>query len=110
MAHIKNIYFEFYTGFDENATESFEAFKYLKELRNNTGFFFKNLHYGDPSQHQAVFDSIKQFHEGELRFPFMTYREIYDENDNFIEVFKCVVGLDNIKLVDWKALEDFRGT
>lgn len=109
MAHVRNIYFELYTGFDENSNESFEAFKYLKELKASSGFFFRHLHYGDPSQHQEIFANIKQWHGSDIRFPFITYHEVYDENDNFTEVLKCIIGLDDIKSIDWKQLEDFKG-
>ena len=110
MAHVKNIYFEFYSGFNENASESYEAYKFLKQLKTDTGFFFRNLHYGDPSQHTLIFENTKTWYtDGDVNFPFMTYREIYDENDGFKEVQKCVVGLDAIKAVDWKTLEDFKG-
>lgn len=109
MALVRNTYFELYTGFDENSNESFEALKYLKQLKESTGFFFRHLHYNDQNQYKIIFDNIKEWYGSDVKFPFVTYREIYDENDNFNEVLKCVVGLDNIKKVDWKELEDFKG-
>lgn len=110
MAHVKNIYFELYTGFDSNASESFEAYSYLKQLKTDSGFFFRHLHYGDSTQHEAIFNSISQWYtDSEVKFPFVTYREVYDEQDGFKEILKCVVGADQIKSINWKALEDFKG-
>lgn len=53
------------------------------------------LWYGDPAQHQAVFDAVNSWGIGTVAdFPFVTYEE---KHDDYTTVRLALIGLDAIK-------------
>jgi hypothetical protein len=107
MAHRANINFNLYTGFDSNASNSFEAFDFIQK----TGIEFNHLHYNTPEAVITMLQAITTWFpdENSLNVPFVTYEEAYDWDDTPARVLKVVVGLDSIKAVNWSELFTFRG-
>jgi hypothetical protein len=103
LVGITNIYL--YTGLSSTGADSAEALAWMQD--NNIPH--THLHYGDPAQHQSVFDAVGTWTFGgatiELtEFPFVIYEE---RHDDYSTVHQCLYGLDAIKnsnLVELVAL------
>lgn len=59
------------------------------------GIEHKTLWYGDPAQHDQVFEAINSWRLGTVTdFPFVTYEE---KHDDFTTVRQILIGLDAIQ-------------
>jgi hypothetical protein len=107
MAHKANIAFYLYTGFNSTANESYEAFEFLR----GTNLKYTHLHYSDVDAYQQVVDAVASWFDSppEISFPFVTYIEQYDYDQPVDRIQKIVVGVDDIKAIDWDALQAFSG-
>ena len=84
-----------YTGFNESATTSYQAKKWLDA--QNIKYEF--MHYGAEDEHQMLFDSLNTWWPDKhvfTDFPFVIYTEVHDDLSprNYPKV--CLMGLDNI--------------
>lgn len=91
---IKDIYL--YAGLTETGgSDSAKAKKWLDEQ----GIEYSHLFYGDPDQHQSVFDALATWFPDEdftiEDFPFVVYDELHDD---FTAVRRCLYGL--VAIVD----------
>lgn len=86
---VKDIYL--YTGLTPTGgNDSAQALQWLND--NNIPHI--NLWYGDPAQHQDVFDSLNSWGVGEFNdFPFVVYDELHDD---YTTQRRALIGLDEI--------------
>jgi hypothetical protein len=108
MAHIRNDDIYLYTGLTSNGDENFGAYEYMK----STGVPFRHLHYGDPTQHPDVLNSVGTWFKNDpshppVSLPFMTYTEVYEVTDPVNRIAKAVIGITDIKATDWAKIASF---
>lgn len=108
MAHKSNIDFNLYTSFNQDSNDCFAAFEALKA----SGIVFNHLHYFDQNQQVETVKNLETWFPdlvGQIKFPFVTYTEIYDATDIPVTVAKIVIGKEKIKATDWQQLFNFKG-
>lgn len=111
MAHKANVNFHLYTGFNGNASQSFEAYEHLKAANLD----FIHLHYNDPNGHSEVLNwantafANTPYAADVQNFPFVVYEKAFDIRDNPPREPVLVYGLNAIKATDWQALAAFEG-
>lgn len=87
---IKNVYL--YTGL--TATGGNDCATAIEWLDANN-IAYNHLWYGDPKQHQSVFDSLNTWGIGTFSdFPFVIYEEVHDDYSN---VTQALIGLQAIQ-------------
>ena len=108
MAHKRNEEFYLYTGLCVDNGGCYNALMHLRALDPNA-FKFKHLHYGEPSQHAQLFESLKTWATGldDLAFPFVIYTKVNDIDDDPVRVPVFVKGIQEIEATDWLALYSF---
>lgn len=89
---IANVYL--YTGFNETASISYEAKKWLEDNQIK----FNHLHYGDDVQFESVFAAINSWWPDSITpltdFPFIVYEE---RHDDYSSIQRLIYGLQAIK-------------
>lgn len=89
---IANVYL--YTGFNESASKSYEAKKWLEDNQIK----FNNLHYADDAQFKSIFDAINSWWPDSTipltDFPFIVYEE---RHDDYSSIQRLIYGLEAIK-------------